>query len=252
MNLSNKQELKTVFITGASRRIGRAIAKTFHQAGYRVVIHCHLSRKPADELMQQLNHERTDSAFIIQQDLKQTNRLDGMMQELLQHTGGLHVLINNASVFTPTNLKEAKLENWDELFTVNVKAPFLLSLAARESLAENQGSIINITDIHADNPLKNYAVYCQSKAALAAQTKSLAKELAPDIRVNGIAPGAIAWPENENQLSVGQQKKIIDKTPLKKHGKPEDIASAALALVNNDFVTGQILAIDGGRSINCQ
>ena len=148
-----------------------------------------------------------------------------------------------------TELTSFASNDWNVLFDIHVKAPFLLSLAARPLLAKQSGAIINITDIHAETPLKGYSVYCQSKAALEMQTKSLARELAPEIRVNAIAPGAIIWPEHSNTLNAETQEKIITKIPLKKHGAPEYVAKAVLALAANSYITGQILKVDGGRSL---
>ena len=171
------------------------------------------------------------------------------MKAAIAWGGRLDLLINNASIFQRSNYAEFSENTWDNLFRTNVKAPFLLSLAARPYLASTLGVIINMTDIHGENPLKDYAEYCQSKAALIMQTKALAKEFAPEIRVNAVSPGAIAWPEQANSLTKEQQAQIIAKTPLKRHGDPVNIAQAVLALAKNSFITGQILKVDGGRSL---
>lgn len=234
---------KVALVTGAARRIGAAIVQNLHQAGFKVIIHYHKSEKEAQALAARLNAIRPDSAWALAQDLADL-QAETFLQTVIEKAGRLDVLVNNASLF----LKNADL-SWDILFQVNVKAPWLLSQAAFPFLQETQGNIINITDIHAEKPLQDYAIYCQSKAALVMQTKALALEFAPIVRVNGVAPGAIAWPEGENALSDSRQQKIIEKTVLKKHGKPEYIAQTVLALAENDYVTGQIWSVDGGRSI---
>lgn len=238
-------------ITGAARRIGAAIALYLHEHGFRVVIHCHQSKVEADMLAQKMNQQRPDSAFVLTADLTIQQEAIHLINNAVQSAGQLDLLVNNASIFTRTS-KQNALDNthWDDLFTTNVKAPFWLSQAAFPYLTLQHGAIINITDIHATHPLKNYTVYCQSKAALAMQTKALAREFAPKVRVNAIAPGAIAWPEHENKLNKGIQEKIIAETLLKQHGKPEYIAKAVLALASNAFITGQCLVVDGGRELN--
>ncbi len=230
-----------VLITGSARRIGADIAKHLHQAGFNVVVHCHQSTLEAKILVDALNQEREDSAVWFNCDLYQPDSAEWLIQQTIHWTGRLDVLINNASVFS----REA---DWERMFTLNVKVPFDLSQKAYPYLAQSQGCIVNITDIHASTPLKGYYVYCQSKAALLMQTKSLAQEFAPRVRVNAVAPGAIAWPEADNSLSEAQKNAIIAKTALKRHGEPRFIAEATLAFIQQTFVTGQSLAVDGGRS----
>lgn len=249
MKQVNTQVAKTVLVTGGARRIGAAIVKRFHSAGFRVVVHCHESLNDARELAEQLNAQRVNSAFVVQKNLIHEKAIQELMDETLQFTGRLDVLVNNASIFLRSTLSLSDAKTWDELFLMNSKVPYLLSLAAAGALKKERGVIINITDIHAEKPLKEYAVYCQSKAALAMQTQALAIEFAPDIRVNAVAPGAISWPEGDNALSIETQQKIIGKTPLKCHGEPKWIANAVLTLAENSFITGQILKVDGGRSI---
>lgn len=249
MNLSNTQVEPVALVTGAARRIGAAIVTELHQAGYKVLIHCHRAVDEAQALAWALNQKRTDSAWVIVLDLREKNAPDHMLNSIMQRTRRLDLLINNASVFTQTHLEQSHIEAWDELFYLNVKVPFLLSTLLRPLLAQQQGAIINLTDIHADRPLKNYAIYCQTKAALKMQTKALALEFAPQIRVNAIAPGAIAWPEEGNSLTAKQQQKIIAKTPLNCHGNPSDIAHMVRTLAENKFITGQTIRVDGGRSI---
>ncbi|KGP64281.1 pteridine reductase [Legionella norrlandica] len=249
MNQANKQEAKVALVTGGTRRIGAAIIKKLHASGYRVVIHCRFSLQEADKLAQYLNVQRIDSAIVLQKELTESNAANEIIAIVDNWAGRLDLLVNNASVFKRTDYHFSIEEDWQYLFTVNVQVPFLLSVAARSLLSRYKGAIINLTDIHAEKPLKGYSVYCQTKAALEMQTKSLAREFAPDIRVNAVAPGAIAWPEDENSLSEEAQQKIIEKTPLKSHGSPEFIAQAVLALAENSFITGQTLKVDGGRSL---
>jgi len=245
----NKQANRVALITGAARRIGASIARHLHQAGFRVIIHCHQSSQDAEKLAIELNTLRPKSACVIAADLTLKPEAIGLIAQALAWGQQLDLLVNNASLFYSSPQDIINDEQWDTLFTLNVKAPFWLSTTARPYLATQLGSIINITDIHADKPLKGYSVYCQSKAALAMQTLALAREFAPEVRVNAVAPGAIIWPEAANALNDEQQQKIIAKTPLKQHGDPVYIAQAVLALVENPFITGQTLRVDGGRSI---
>ncbi len=247
LNRINKQDSKVALITGGARRIGAAIVKALHQAGYKVAIHCHHSLKQAHELAQHLNQQRMDSAYVLQGELGDPDIPLNLIQALDAWASRLDLLVNNASVFIKDEIILSYPSQWDELFNINVKAPFHLSLAARDLLAKEQGSIVHITDTHADTPLKGYGIYCQSKAALQMQTKSLAQEFAPFIRVNAVAPGAIAWPEKDNRLPLEQQEKIIATTVLKRHGHPDYIGQAVLSLAQNPFITGQIVKVDGGR-----
>lgn len=249
LNKEDKQEAKVALVTGGARRIGAAIVTTLHAAGYRVIIHCHRSLNEAHAMAAELNNQRIDSAFVLQRELTEQGAAAEMMTTISEWAGRLDLLVNNASVFIRTDCNTFDETDWTSLFDTNVKAPFLLSLAAHPLLTKTSGCIINITDIHAERPLKGYSLYCQSKAALEMQTKSLAREFAPSIRVNAVAPGATIWPENDNTLTAPEQQKIIDKTPLKSHGNPECIAHAVLSLAENPFITGQTLKVDGGRSL---
>lgn len=250
LNQANKQAAKVALVTGAARRIGAAIVRELHQAGFKVVIHCNRSLTAAEALAQDLNQQRSGSAYVLQKELTDANATSELFASVLAWAGRVDLLVNNASLFIRSDCTIFDETVWDRLFTVNVKVPFLLSLAARPHLADQEGCIVNITDIHADKPLKGYAIYCQSKAALLMQTKALAREFAPQVRVNAIAPGAIAWPEDNNMLNMETQQQIIAKTPLKRHGAPEYIAQMVLALATNSFITGQIVNVDGGRSIS--
>lgn len=243
MNRPKKQDVPVALVTGASRRIGAAIAQHLLQAGFRVVMHCHQSNVEAQRLVDTANQTRADSAAMFMADLCRPDSAPQLIADTCDWGGRIDLLVNNASLFT------RNVTDWDAMFTLNVKAPFLLSHAAFPHLVLTHGSIINITDIHADFPLKGYAVYCQTKAALRMQTRALAREFAPNVRVNAVAPGAIMWPEQGNQLSEEQQKNIIDNTPLKRHGSPLFIAQAVLSLAENLFITGQTLRVDGGRSL---
>ncbi len=249
MNQANTQAARVAIITGSGRRIGAAIAQYLHHAGFRVIIHCHHSHSAAHALANDMNRHRPDSALVIVADLAIKKSANTIINESIKWAGQLDLLVNNASVFVSTPHDALDDAHWDTLFTINVKAPFWLSHLAYPHLAAQHGSIINITDIHAERPLKGYSAYCQSKATLTMQTKSLAREFAPAVRVNAIAPGAIAWPEHDNALSEALQQNIIAKTPLKQHGDPAYIAQAVLSIADNPFITGQTLAVDGGRGL---
>ena len=253
MNLKNTQLFElhapVVLVTGAARRIGAAIAQCLHQVGYRVVIHCYQSSDVANQLAAELNQKRAKSALVIQADLSQASEVDGVIDRVIDWAGSLYGLVNNASLFERTDCQNQHSERFQQLLQVNVLAPWQLSLKARPWLEKTQGCIVNITDIHAEKPLKQYAEYCQSKAALWMQTKALAREFAPRIRVNAVAPGAIAWPEGDNALSEIVKTKLMAETPLNRHGDPRFIAEAVLSLFKNEFMTGQVLRVDGGRLI---
>lgn len=240
---------KVALITGGARRIGAAIATRLHQAGYRVAIHAWQSKQAALDLCAELNQRRPNSAQTYFADLSDPNTPTRLIQAVLDWGTRLDVLVHNASQFIPTQTMQDASEHWHALFTINVQAPHFLSLAAQPHLAAQEGAITYITDIHAATPLKGYSVYCQTKAALTMQMLAFAKNFAPQIRVNAVAPGAIIWPEGDNALPPSIQNKIIRDTPLQKHGHPHDIADAVLALIQHSFITGQTLKVDGGRSL---
>ena len=241
---------KVVLITGAARRVGAAIARRLHAHGANVLLHHRGAEKEAAALEAELNGIRAGSVRRIKADLLAHSAPELLVRTALERFGRLDVLVNNASSFFPTALGEIEDKGWEELMGANVKAPLLLSQAAAPELAKAKGAIINIVDIHADRPLKGYVVYTIAKAGLAALTRSLAMELAPDVRVNGVSPGAIAWPE-DGQFPSEVRKHIIDDTLLKRLGDPEDIARAVYFLAAEaPYVTGQVIAVDGGRSIN--
>jgi pteridine reductase len=235
-------------VTGAAKRIGAVIARSLHDAGANVAIHYHSSAAAADELAADLNQRRAGSAFTVGADVRDITALERMAQQVLQRTGKLDVLVNNASNFYPTPLGSVTEEQWHDLIGSNLKAPLFLSQAVLPALRAARGVIINIVDVHAQRPLRDHPVYGAAKAGLAMLTRSLAKDLGPHIRVNGVSPGAILWPDigMSEQLRAG----IIRQTALKRSGEPQDIAAAVLFLVRDaPYVTGQIIAVDGGRSV---
>lgn len=238
---------RTALVTGAAKRLGAEIARALHAEGMNLLLHYNKSEKEALALCKELNGQRKDSAAVAQADIGNTQGLDSLVKAALQWDG-LDVLVNNASSFRPTPLGSVVEDDWDELMASNLKAPFFLSQAAAVHLKKNHGSIVNMVDIHARRPLKDHTVYCAAKAGLAMLTLSLAKELGPEIRVNGVAPGPVLWPDAG--LDAATKKSILEATALKRKGSPEDIAGAVLYLVRDaEYVTGQIIAIDGGRSI---
>lgn len=238
-------------LTGAARRIGATTARTLHEAGYRVVIHYRESREDAEALCRELNAHRTDSALALQADLSQLQDIETLAKNTLKQWGRIDALINNASSFYPTPIGEANEDHWNDLMSSNLKAPFFLAQALAKGLRTTRGAIINLADIHADRPLKNHPIYCAAKAGNVMLTKSLARELAPEVRVNGIAPGAILWPEQEAELDDDSKASILDRVPLNRPGDPQDIADTILFLLTKaPYITGQIIAVDGGRSVS--
>ena len=239
-----------VLITGAARRIGAAIARELHGAGCRVILHCHRSREQAETLADELNNVRADSCAVVQCDLLDDSCITRVVNEAAEAFGRLDGLVNNASSFYPTPLGRIESSDWDELMGSNLRAPLFLAQAAAPRLREARGAIVNLVDIHAERPLKDFVVYSVAKAALAGLTRSLALELGPDVRVNGVAPGAILWPDGDEHFAPGERSRIIESTPLKRIGSPEDVAGAVkYLLLDAPFVTGEIIAVDGGRSI---
>lgn len=241
---------KNVLITGAARRIGAACARLLHSEGCNVVLHYRSSSLEAQELCDELNKKRSGSAMLAQADLSSMAQLEELAAKSKKAWGGIDVLLNNASTFYSGAVEDVTERQWDELLGSNLKAPFFLAKLLSGTLRENKGCIVNIVDIHAERGLKDYPVYSIAKAGLAAMTKVLAKELGPDVRVNGIAPGAILWPENE--LSEQVKKEILQRVILGRSGDILDIAKAVLFLVKDaDYMTGQIITVDGGRTLFC-
>lgn len=244
------QNEKVVLITGAAKRVGAVIARNLHHSGFKTIIHYGTSKQEAHVLQDELNKLRPNSAACLQADLLDTKNLTALIEKAVQTWGRLDVLINSASTFYATSLGTITEDNWHDLMGTNLKAPLFLSQAAAPHIAKHQGCIINIVDIHAKQPLKDYIVYTIAKAGLAMLTKVLAKELGPKIRVNGIAPGAVLWPTDQNAIEASLQDKIINRTALKRSGTPEDVAKTINFLVTNaEYITGQIIAVDGGRSL---
>ena len=245
----NQLITKVALVTGAARRIGAETVRTLHSSGFNVIIHYRNSVSEATQLANELNSKRKHSAEIIQLDLLTTSSISDLAKSCIAIWGRIDVLINNASAFYPTEMGAIREEDWDILLGSNLKAPLFLSQALARELVKSKGCIINMVDIHADRPLKNYMVYSLARAGLVSLTRSLARELGPDVRCNGIAPGAILWPE-EPHNDAGQDK-VINKTALKRMGEPSDIAKMVLFLVTNaNYITGQIITIDGGRTLS--
>lgn len=236
-------------MTGAARRIGATVARALHREGATVVLHYKASAVEAKALQAELNALRADSCFLLQADLLATEQFPNLISRLVEQTGRLDVLINNASSFYPTPLGSIQEQQWEDLIGANLKAPLFLSQAALPYLRQSHGTIINIADVHGLRPLPEFSVYCTAKAGLIMLTQVLARELGPQIRVNGIAPGAILWPERP--MSEEQRTELLAKTALERMGSPEDIARTVLFLVRDaSYMTGQVIAVDGGRLLN--
>lgn len=248
-NSTQQLDGQWALVTGAAKRIGACICRTLHAHGANVVVHYGNSAAAADALTAELNAMRPGSAYTVQGDLTATAAPQTLLDATLVHSGGqLDILVNNASTFYPTPLADVDADNWDDLIGTNLKAPLFMAQAAAPLLRAAGGQIVNIVDIHARRPLKDHVVYGPAKAGLAMLTRSLAKDLAPEIRVNGVAPGAILWPEQG--MSAAAEKSILSQIPLARTGAPEDIARTVLFLVKDaPYITGQIIAVDGGRSI---
>jgi len=233
-------------VTGAARRIGAAIARRLHAHGYALALHCHTSRNEADALARELDTIRPGSTLVIPLDLAETERLPDLVVQTLARFGRLDALINNASAFHPTPLEQATPAQWDALFASNARAPFFLARAAAPYLRASGGAIVNLADIYAQFPLRDHAIYSSAKAALVMMTRALALELAPEVRVNAVAPGAILWPEHARDAE--RERRLTAAIPLARTGTPEDIAGAVdWLLTGARYVTGQVLRVDGGR-----
>ena len=241
---------KSVLITGAAKRVGRSIARELHGAGCNIVVHYRHAAEAARTLADALNEERPGSACCLHADLLDVHALAALVAQSVEHFGRLDALINNASSFFATPLGSIDEAAWADLIGSNLKAPLFLAQAAAPYLRETHGAVINITDIHAERPLKGYPVYCAAKAGLLGLTRSLALELAPRVRVNAVAPGAIAWPEQGDDFPEAERAAIVDHTLLKRIGSPQDIALAVRYLVlDAPYVTGQVINVDGGRTV---
>ena len=241
---------KVALVTGGAKRVGAAIVRALHASGAAVMVHHRNSQKEATKLVDELNGARPNSAASVRADLLNLGAVSELVKTAVERFGGLDVLVNNASTFHPTPIGEIKSTDWDDLVGTNLKAPLFLAQAAAPHLRKTHGCIVNITDIHAERPLKRYVVYSVAKAGLAGLTRSLARELGPDVRVNGVAPGPILWPDDGSYDEVARQR-VVSHTLLKRTGEAEDIARTVLFLVADaPYVTGQVIAVDGGRSIN--
>lgn len=240
---------KVVLVTGGAKRVGARIVRTLHAAGARVLVHYRRAGREAEALTDEMNAVRAGSARAIGADLLDTDSLPGLIRTAVETFGSLDGLVNNASSFFATPVGGITSDDWEDLVGTNLKAPVFLTQAAAPHLRAAGGAVVNITDIHAERPLKNYALYCAAKSGLAGLTRALAVELAPAVRVNAVAPGPILWPE-DGSFDEALQARVTNRTLLKRSGTPEDIAGAVLFLLAAaPYVTGQILAVDGGRSI---
>jgi len=238
--------MKTALITGGAARIGAQIAKTLHNNDFNIIIHCNQSKDKAQLLCDELNLLKEKSAKVVVGNL---NNIDSI-NTIIESIESIDLLVNNASVFYPLSVDESDSENWDNILDVNLKAPFFLSKGLSQKLNSSEGSIINIIDIHADRPLKKHSVYNISKAGLKMLTLTLAKELAPSIRVNGVSPGSILWPQEGAEISESDKSIMLERIALKRQGSPQDISDTVLFLANSNYLTGQIINVDGGRTLN--
>jgi pteridine reductase len=240
---------KVVLITGGAKRVGAAVCRRLHAAGANLMLHYRTSAGEARLLQAELNHQRKDSVALIQADLLDLAKLPSLIDQTVQTFNRLDAVVNNASSFHPTPVGEITEEYWEDLIGANLRAPLFIAQAAAPALKKTQGAIVNITDIHAERPLKNYVVYSVAKAGLVGLTRSLARELAPEVRVNAVAPGPILWPDDEEFDELSRQR-IISHTPLKREGTPEDIAKAVhFLLAEATYVTGETVNVDGGRHV---
>jgi len=247
--MTKPRDRPVALITGGAQRVGAVVARTLHAAGYDLALHYRHSSDAAEALAGELEQQRGDSVLLLQADLAELSAVPELIDRLLKQFGRLDALVNNASAFFPTPLGSATSAQWNELFASNAQAPFFLSQAAIPALRKARGGIVNMLDIYAERPLAGYTLYCMAKASLAAMTRSLALELGPDVRVNGIAPGAVLWPADGK--SDEDQNELLSRTPLKRPGTPEDVASAILWLLRDaHYTTGQVIQVDGGRLLS--
>lgn len=240
---------RVVLITGAAQRLGAATARLLQARGWRIALHCRHSRAEADVLAAELNAGRADSCRVFVADLALDSDITRLAADTLGAWGRVDALVNNASSFYPTPVETATPAQWDDLFASNARGPFFLAQALLPALRDSRGAIINLLDIHASRPLQDHTLYCMAKAAHSMLTLSLAKELAPEVRVNGVAPGAILWPAT-GAPDPAAQARLLAGIPLERLGTPADIAGTiAFLLEDAPYITGQIIAVDGGRSL---
>ena len=242
---------KTVLVTGGAKRVGAAICRRLHAAGAQVAVHYHSSAQQALALQDELNRLRPKSAAAFQADLLDLDALPKLVHKVIKKFGQLDALVNNASSFYATPLAEVDEQQWHDLLGTNLRAPLFLAQAAADELRRRHGAIVNIADIHAERPMQGHLLYSVAKAGLAALTRGLAQEMAPQVRVNAIAPGVIVWPDGPEWEDVERRRKIVAHTLLKREGEPDDIAKAVVFLIQDaPYVTGQVISVDGGRSVN--
>ncbi len=249
--MSSDDPQKVALITGSARRVGAAIARAMHAAGWNLLLHYRESASDARALAAEFNLQRPDSAALVQADLSNVGMLPVMVDCAIKTFGRLDALVNNASSFYPTAVGSITEKDWDDLLGSNLKAPLFLSQAAAPELKKTHGCIVNIVDIHAERPMKGYPVYSIAKAGLVALTRSFAREFSPEVRVNAVAPGPILWPEDDTNFDAVSRQRIVSHTLLKRSGEPDDIAKTVKFLVcDAPYITGQVIAVDGGRSVN--
>lgn len=242
-------DMKTALVTGAAQRIGAEICQQLHARGFNIIVHYRASADAANALRDKLNQHRADSCISLQADLESMAEVSKLAQATLDHCHSLDLLVNNASSFYPTPTLEASEEDWQALINANLQGPFFLSKQLLPALIESRGCIINLVDIHSDKPMRNHSIYSIAKAGVAMMTKALAQEFAPEVRVNGVSPGAILWPEFDSNAKAEQA--ILSKIPMQRIGATTDIASTVGFLAcDAPYITGQIIAVDGGRTLN--
>ena len=242
---------KVILVTGGAKRVGAAICRRLHTAGAQVAVHYRSSAQQAQALQDELNALRPESAAVFQADLLDLNALSQLVCGVIEKFGRLDALINNASSFYATSLTEVDEQQWNDLLGTNLRAPLFLAQAAADELRRRHGCIVNIADIHAERPMHGHLLYSTAKAGLVALTRSLAQEMAPQVRVNAVAPGVILWPETDTWQDETQRRKIVAHTLLKREGEPDDIARTVAFLIQEaPYITGQVITVDGGRSIN--
>jgi pteridine reductase len=247
--MSSHHPHPVALITGGAKRVGAVIARTLHAAGYDLALHCRHSIDEATALAKELTAQRAGSVLVVQAELADTAALPRLIDETLSRYGRLDALVNNASAFYPTPIGTTTPEQWNELFASNAQAPFFLTQAALPALRAAHGAIVNIVDIYAERAIADHPIYVMAKGALVAMTRTLALDLGPDIRINGVAPGAVMWPSDGK--TYDDQQAMRARTPLGRDGTPEDVAGAVLWLLRDaPFVTGQIIRVDGGRSVS--
>lgn len=235
-------------VTGSARRLGAAISRALHAAGFDLALHYRNSREEVESLAAELERARPGSTLILQADLADIERVPELVASTTRHFGRLDALVNNASGFSPTPIGQATPAQWDALFASNARAPFFLAQAAASHLREAGGAIVNLTDIYGERPLHEHTIYCMAKAALLMATRSLALELGPQVRVNAVSPGAVLWPENSTDIAAHDA--LLARTPLARTGTPEEVAEAVRWLLQDaSYSTGQVLYLDGGRML---